>query len=411
MSAGGRFQSGGGGGVPRDGSGIGIEGSGGASAGTVGRHRPGNRVVMAGHGGGERGPSRDEIDFARDQSKIEILGLPKWANPSASASSNSGARNRKSIERTHFSGDRSGDTASAKKGALTDVSHRGNGGALAGGSRSRRRTSRRDSSNADNIVMSGHLYKQSQRGKWSTSPRYCELVDLRGSQLDAARGVPACISVTSRRNKEKPFDITENTWVDARPRRVDAPQNYVFEVVTPSRHYRFCAETSSKRDEWLNKLRMFIRVENDHKEPRRDRKWHGGVGANVGAGAIGGGDTNVSRHGESPSDVGSGSGEYRSDDSFQTRKLRRRFFNEVSSGGEHSADSEDDERGSHHSRGDEIRTERSSILSDSDMDHEVSSPDLRPERYRNSASDNKLRSVDSTLRDLQGMLDDDDTWN
>jgi hypothetical protein len=156
---------------------------------------------------------------------------------------------------------------------------------------------------------------------------------------------------------------------------------------------------------------MFIRVENDHKEPRQDRKWHGGVGANVGAGAIGGGDTNVSRHGESPSDVGSGSGEYRSDDSFQTRKLRRRFFNEVSSGGEHSADSEDDERGSHHSRGDEIRTERSSILSDSDMDHEVSSPDLRPERYRNSASDNKLRSVDSTLRDLQGMLDDDDTWN
>ena len=67
------------------------------------------------------------------------------------------------------------------------------------------------------------------------------------------------------------------------------------------------------------------------------------------------------------------------------------------------------DQGSQHSSANDSRLDRSRMMSDSD-DHVMSSPDLRPERYRSTASDNRIRSVDSTLRDLQGMLDDDDTW-
>jgi hypothetical protein len=166
---------------------------------------------------------------------------------------------------------------------------------------------------------------------------------------------------------------------------------------------------------------MFIRVENDHTEPQKDRrmeksKWRGG--------GNGGGDNerrrrrsdnafDVSRQGESPSDVGVGSVEYRSDDSFQhSGQVRRQFFNDDASSGDDHSDDGDDDRGSQRSLGDESRLDRSSILSGDDDDQGMSSPGLRQEQLRSSASDNnKLRSVDSTLRDLQGMLDDDNTWN
>ena len=75
----------------------------------------------------------------------------------------------------------------------------------------------------------------------------------------------------------------------------------------------------------------------------------------------------------------------------------------TSSGGEQSEESADGERGSH--------LDRSSIMSDDSHDHNISSPEQLPERLQSRSSDNQMRSVDSTLRDLQGMLDDDETWN
>ena len=346
-----------------------------------------NDIGSVGSSGGATGRISE---LGHDGKKIEVLGLPKWANPGASPLLG-GTDDMNSPQRI-----RSG----ASDDAALSTQH--------SKSRSRRRPTKQRISDSQmrrargrgdtqlNVVMAGHLYKQSQRGKWSTQPRYCELVDLRKSPQDTARGVLACISVTSRRNKEKPFDITDDTWVDAMPRRVDAPQNYVFEVVTRSRNYRFCAETSRERDAWVDKLRVFIRVENDQMNHHPDRT-----------------PTHKRKHtkkreqpprsGEYVSDE---TGDYRSDDSEKVH-ISRNYF-PTSSGDDHYRYGEDDEDRSQQTEIEMEGLDTSHVLSDEDMDMNLTNQQLK--RQQRPYSRKSSADVDATLRDLQGMLDDDDTW-